>query len=146
MSRVTLAIAAVALALLSWTLGTANGYRQGHKAGQLKVQAETNGKAVDELQKLLAGTGRLITRANAASTELRNATAARQRADEQLLKDFDHVLKKSAAGRAGCVFDADSMRQLEAARQRASSAAAGISGRDAAAVPAAAAAEREQRR
>ena len=151
MSRLAEFIAALLLtalcALCGWLLGDWTGYRKGVSAGEQAQKAKVDAQSVLQLKALLDGSQRLITEANASSAQLRTDIAQRGQAEQAFIKDFSHALSTTAPGRAGCVFDAGVMQRLEAARQRASdSAAAGVSGRTAATVPAATSSGREQRR
>lgn len=131
MSRAALALAGVLVAL---TAG-AGGYWRGHADGKAAEVARQDAAAVRQLTQLITSQGELIDQANAASTGLRASLAARAAQDQRFSKEFRNALKLSAAGRAGCRFDDDSVRQLDAARERAAQAAASGS---AAAVPGAA--------
>ena len=134
MSRVTLLLCAVVLALGGWLLGDWRGYRRGVAAGELRSQAAHDSKAVGDLTNLITSGRALVTEANKASSQLRVDTAKRRQVDQQFLKGFDDALLKTADGRSGCVFEPSLMRQLGDAKQRAADAAAGVPGSAGAAV------------
>ncbi|MBW5893130.1 hypothetical protein IM880_12985 [Pectobacterium polaris] len=110
---------AVIVALVCYAAGK----REGRSAAQLELsQAETK-LAVGVLTEFIAGTRELTANANLASQQLALQINARQAADEQSTEAIRAALKKTAELRVMCVFDADVMQQLEAARERAASAA-----------------------
>ena len=121
MSRAALALAGVLVALAAVT----GGYWRGHADGKAAEVARQDADTVQQLTKLITSQGELIDQANAASTDLRASLAARAAQDQRFSKEFRHALKLSATARAGCRFDDDSVRQLDAARERAAQAAAG---------------------
>ena len=137
MSRLTFVLCAVLLALAGWLFGDMRGYSRGLDAGKLQCQAAHDSKTVGELKELITANKTLATEANQASSRLRLAAAERQKAEQKFLKGFDDALRKTSVDRAGCVFDPGVMQQLNEAKQRATAAAAGVSGRPHAAVPAA---------
>lgn len=147
MSRVTLTVAGALLAMLAGLIGHWYGYGKGSAAGALQTQARHDAQAVKDLAQLLENNHRLIDDANTASQRLRAATRQISQSNTQFMKDFNDALTTTAAARAGCVFDAGVLQQLEAARQRAAAAAAaGLARGDAATVPAATGAAGSQRR
>ena len=72
---------------------------------------------------MLDTTASLTAAANTASQALGQTISARQQADAKTTREIRNVLNSTASQRAGCLFDADSMRQLDAARERAATAA-----------------------
>ncbi|GAB4209358.1 MAG: hypothetical protein Fur0019_16130 [Tibeticola sp.] len=132
MSRATLAL----LALLATLGGAVGGFFYGRAQGVQAEAARRDGQAVQQLTRLMESYRGLLDAADAASASLREAQAARAAQDRLFSREFRNALKASAAARAGCRFDDDSMRQLGSARDRAAAAA---SGGGSAVVPAAAA-------
>ncbi|MFT4190856.1 MAG: hypothetical protein QM617_04935 [Comamonas sp.] len=132
MSRSTLALGLL-LAVLAAAVG---GYAYGLLQGRAKATAAQNAQTVQALQGLLTQHQDLTQRAGQASTALRTATAAWNGRVRQTTQELRDALAPTADSRAGCLFDAGVMRQLDAARASAGAAAAsGIAG----AVPATAA-------
>jgi hypothetical protein len=120
-SRITLAL----IALVAGLAGAMGGYFYGHEQGTTSEAARRDGQALQQLTGLIDSHQALIDRATAASAALRQAQAARAAQDQRFSREFRDALKTSAAARAGCRFDDDSVRQLGAARDRAAAAAAG---------------------
>ena len=145
MNRLTIVLCAVLLTLAGWLLGDMRGYARGVAAGKLQCQAAHDSQAVGELTELITANKTLAAEANQASSRLRLAAAERQKAEQKFLKGFDDALRKTSVDRAGCVFDAGVMQQLNEAKQRAAAAAAGVPGRADAAVPSAGGASGGQR-
>ena len=132
MSRTKCALIALCLSLAAAVAGFFYGQHQ----GVLAESAKRDGKVVADLANLITSHQGLITQANNASRNIRTAMAARLLADAQSSKEFKDALASSADSRDGCVFPADVMRQLAAARDRAAKAAAsGIAGGVPAAAP-----------
>ena len=132
MSAAKVALIALVLCLAAAVAGFFYGKHQ----GALAESAKRDGKAVAQLQQLITSHQGLIGQANRASLALRALAAARLEADNKFSQEFKDALKPTAASRAGCVFPADVMRQLTAARDRAAKAAAsGIAGGVPAAAP-----------
>jgi phage shock protein A len=100
------------------------GYWRGHVDGAAGEVARQDAHAVQQLTGLIASHTTLIDQARTASAGLRKTMSARAAQDQQFSKEFRNALKASAAARAGCRFDDDSVRQLGAARDRAAAAAA----------------------
>lgn len=125
MSRLTAALAGLLLALAGAVGGAFWGYLEGHAQGVLAESSKRHAQALQDLTNLIESHQDLIKQAGAASQAMRQAIALRVRHDEQTTKEFRDALKASAGSRAGCVFSADVMRQLAAARDRAAAAAAG---------------------
>jgi hypothetical protein len=138
-SRTTLALIALVAGLAGALFGGLGGYFYGHSQGVTAEAAKRDGQAVEQLSGLIGSHQALIQQAAATSVALRQAQTARAAQDTRFSQEFRNALKTSAAARAGCRFDDDSVRQLGAARDRAAAAAAGGS---AAVVPGAAAGPR----
>jgi len=118
-------IAAWVLAVLIAALASlGGGYWRGHVDGMAASQAVQDHKAVGDLAGILDSHTTLIASSNEASRAMRQATALRQAADRKTTEEFRHALSATADSRAGCVFPADVMRQLQAAHERAATAAA----------------------
>ena len=113
------------IALIVGVAASAGGYAYGMRQGAVAESARRDGKAVADLTKLITSHQSLIDQANAASRRMRGALARRAAADTQTTQEFKDALAATADSRAGCVFPADVMRQLAAARERAAQAAAG---------------------
>jgi len=134
MSRITLAL----IALVAGLAGAVGGYFYGHSQGGTAEAAKRDGQAVQQLTGLIDSHQALIDQAAATSASLRQAQAARAAQDARFSREFRDALKTTAAARAGCRFDDDSVRQLGAARDRAAAATLGLpSGGSTATVPAA---------
>ena len=131
MSRAAIALLAVLVALV----GAAGGYWWGRTDGSAVAKARQAEQLVGDMQQLLQQHASLVSRSHAASTALRRAAAERSKTDSRTTKELQDALAKTADSRAGCRFDDGVMRHLQAARDRAASAAAGGS---AGAVPGAA--------
>ena len=121
------------IALVVCLAAAVGGFFYGKHQGALAESAKRDGKAVADLTQLITSHQGLIGQANRASLALRAVVAARLEADNKFLQEFKDALKPTADSRAGCVFPADVMRQLTAARDRAAKAAAsgsaaGVSG------------------
>lgn len=134
MSRITMAVYALLLALCGLLIGVWWGHAKGLAEGELRCQAAHDSKAVGDLTKLITSSQALVADANQASSQLRAAAAKRRQVDQQFLKGFDDALLKTADGRSGCVFEPGLMQQLGEAKQRAADAAAGVPGSAGAAV------------
>lgn len=120
MSRTTLAL----FALVTGLAGALGGYFYGHSQGVTAEAAKRDGQAVQQLTGLIDAHKSLIADAGKASRAMRKATAARAATDTESSKEFADALALTAASRNGCVFPADVMRKLSAARDRAAQAAA----------------------
>lgn len=113
------ALAASHYSIYQW--GSASARHTEHAACQ-QVQIDGLHTALDSVNQLTAS-------ANRASRELAKAIQARHQADQQSTREIRHALALTVGTRADCVFDDDSMRQLTAARDRATAAAAaGVNG------------------
>lgn len=114
------------LALVVTGLACASGgVVYGHAEGAADTKASQDAQSVVDLTKVIDSHKGLIKEAAQASTAMRRAVAQRQNADAKTTQEFAHALSLSAADRAGCLFDADSMRRLSEARDRAADAASG---------------------
>ncbi|WP_261168948.1 hypothetical protein [Serratia ficaria] len=112
------------------------GRRQGLTDARLECSRGQTQLASDALNQFVAGARLLTAQANAASQQLAQQIADRAAADNQSTREIRDALKKTASGRVNCVFDADVMRQLTAAQQRASTATTnGITSRTGGTVP-----------
>ncbi|MEO1820429.1 hypothetical protein [Pseudomonas sp.] len=125
MSRYLVAGALVIAAALGlrWLLGYVED--AGHQQGKLEAQLACSGAQTQQLQNLISSTEGLTEQAHVASTELNRSIGARLQADAKTTKELTDALALTAAERAQCRFDDDSMRHTTAARDRAAAAAAG---------------------
>lgn len=120
--------------LLGLAVGALAGQWWGRAEGE---QLERGRQAQDKvigLQELIDSHTQLISDAATVSAALRKSIDERTAADGRATRELRNALAKGAASRAGCVFDAGVVRQLDNARERAAAAAAGGAG---AALPAA---------
>ncbi|HAV2045375.1 TPA: hypothetical protein JHJ56_003009 [Raoultella ornithinolytica] len=99
------------------------GYERGEADVRLEVANQKTQQAADSLNQFIDGARQLTAQANQASTLLAQQINARQQADEKSTEAIREALKKNAAIRAGCRFDADVMQELAGARERAATAA-----------------------
>lgn len=100
--------------------GNMYGYNRGTRDQEAKHQAAE----IKSLNALIVANKELINESNYASQAMREHLATRLKADEKITKDLQNVLRKTEAlRRSVCDFDADSMRLLREARDRASDAA-----------------------
>ncbi|MBE5226721.1 hypothetical protein IG611_15355 [Pectobacterium sp. A535-S3-A17] len=113
---------AVLIAVTVWAIHS-NGYERGVADNQLAHSRAETQQAAGVLNDFIAGTRELTANANLASQQLAQQINARQAADEQSTEAIRAALKKTANSRVMCMFDADVMQQLEAARERAAVAA-----------------------
>ncbi|MCC4259202.1 hypothetical protein LL270_00850 [Pseudomonas aestusnigri] len=125
MSRYLIAGALVIAAALGlrWLLGYVED--AGHQQGKLEAQLACSDAQTQQLQDLISSTEGLAEQAHVASTALNLSISARQKADANTTKELTDALALTAAERAHCRFDDDSMRHTTAARDRAAEAAAG---------------------
>lgn len=127
-NRVVIALCALAglgIALaVSWLLGSSTAYDLGYAEGKAAAVLQCQQAQLDALQAVIDSTQGLTAAANTASQELGKTISARKLADAQTTKEIRHALAITAPERAGCVFDAGVMQQLDAARSRAAEAAA----------------------
>lgn len=98
-------------------------YSEGLAAGRLECSKEKTQQAADALNQFIAGEKELTAQANQASTLLSQQIDARQLADEKSTEAIREALKKNAASRAGCKFDAGVMQELARAREQAATTA-----------------------
>ncbi len=112
-------VMATAVALACYDAGK----REGRSAAQLEQSRAETQQAAGALNDFIAGARELTANANLASERLSQQINARQTADEQSTEAIRAALKKTAVSRVTCVFDADVMQQIAAARERAASAA-----------------------
>ncbi|EIX9611384.1 TPA: hypothetical protein ME922_001074 [Klebsiella pneumoniae] len=98
-------------------------YSEGLAAGRLECSKEKTQQAADALNQFIAGAKELTAQANQASTLLSQQIDARQLADEKSTEAIREALKKNAASRAGCKFDAGVMQELARAREQAATTA-----------------------
>jgi len=99
------------------------GYERGAAAVRLDVANQKTQQAGDALNQVIDGTRQLTAQANQASTLLAQQINARQQADEKSTEAIREALKKNAASRIHCVFDADIMQELARAREQAATTA-----------------------
>ncbi len=99
-------------------------YGTGYRNGETAADARHDKAAVAELRAILKTNAEQTDQANQASAELRGLIASIDRRDSRTSKELHDALQKTAADRAGCRFDDDSLRLLDAARERAAAAAA----------------------
>lgn len=128
-NRIVLIISAVAglgIALfVAYQLGASNAYDLGYAKGESAAKDQCQAAQLDALQEVIDSTAGLTTAANTASQELGKTISARKQADAKATKEIRDALASTAPQRAGCVFDAGVMQQLDNARGRAAEAAAG---------------------
>ncbi|MCH5051187.1 hypothetical protein [Pectobacterium aquaticum] len=113
---------AVLIAGTVWAIHS-SGYESGVADTQLVHSRAETKQAANALNDFIVGTRELTANANLASQQLAQQINARQAADEQSTEAIRAALKKTAELRVMCEFDADVMQQLDAARERAASAA-----------------------
>jgi transcriptional accessory protein Tex/SPT6 len=111
------------IALTVWCIYDA-GHKQGLADARLECSKGQTQQAADSLSQFITSTQELTSQANTASRQLAIQIAARAAADDQSSREIRDALKKTAAARVNCVFDADIMQKLAAARERAATAAA----------------------
>lgn len=108
----------------AWVLASKTAYNLGYAKGEAAAAKACQQAQLDALEGVIDSTKGLIADANAASQELGKTISARRQADAQTTKEIRHALATTAPQRAGCVFDAGVMQQLDDARRRAAEAAA----------------------
>lgn len=104
--------------------GTWFGNVRGHAQGVLETRAEQDAGQVKTLAADLSKISEGITASTTASRELRVVLARVETAGQASTKELKDALQKTAPGRAACRFDADSMRIIDAAADRATARAA----------------------
>ncbi len=119
----TLAAAVIALAV-TWLLASSTAYDLGYAEGQAAAEQACQQAQLGALQNVIDSTKGLTAAANAASQELGKTISARRQADARTTKEIRDALATTAPQRAGCVFDAGVMQQLDDARRRSAEAAA----------------------
>lgn len=128
-NRIVLILSAVAglgVALfVAYQLGASNAYHLGYAKGSATEKGLCLQGHLDGLTAVLDSTKALTVAANEASQRLGQSISARKQADAKTTKEIRDALAQTAPQRAGCVFDAGVMQQLETARARAAEAAAG---------------------
>jgi hypothetical protein len=118
-------IAAAAYLVVALTAGAAGGYFVGDSHGTAAAKASQDAKTVTDLTSIIDAGQTLIIDSNAASKSMREALAQRSLSDSKTTQEIKNALAKTAAGRVGCRFDDNVMRDLIQARDRAAAAAAG---------------------
>ena len=147
MSKLTLYLLACIAVGVSWLTSRAFAYADGYRQGTLEASAKRDGDLVTNLQQVITASTNLTTEANTSSQQLRQSISRFETQYEPVIKEFNDALTESATSRTGCVFSPGVMRQLQAAQQRAATAARqGLPGSGAAAVPGAAAPAGKPRR
>jgi hypothetical protein len=113
------------LALVLASVASAGGgVYVGHADGVAETTAKQDAQTVGQLTNLISSHQGLIDTAAQVSRGMRQALAKRQSADAKSTQEFKDGLTPTAGDRAGCLFPADSMRQLAQAHARAAEAAA----------------------
>lgn len=97
---------------------------QVEQQGYERARAEYQQADLSRLTALIQSSRALEQAAQEASRVLLNSVQTRQQADAKTTKEIRHALAASAPERAACLFDAGVMQQLDAARDRATRAAA----------------------
>ncbi|HLD67840.1 MAG TPA: hypothetical protein VJA19_17565 [Pseudomonas sp.] len=119
---------------VAYQLGASNAYALGYAKGSASEKTQCLQGHLDGLTAVLDSAKGLTVAANLASQQLGQSISGRKQADAKTTKEIRNALAQTASQRAGCVFDAGVMQQLDTARARATEAAArGVLG----AVPAA---------
>lgn len=112
----------IGLTAATWYIRS-DAYSEGLADGRLECSREQTQQAADALNQFITGARQLTAQANQASTLLSQQIDARQRADEKSTEAIREALKKNAASRADCRFDADVMQELARARKQAATTA-----------------------
>ncbi|MHA6913015.1 hypothetical protein ACQUJO_07755 [Ralstonia pseudosolanacearum] len=115
----------VLIAVLAVLAAAVGGFLFGRHVEATEQHARAADKAIEDLTALLDASGKLIQDSQAASRQMREALTQRAEQDQKSTKELRDALAKTARNRADCRFDADSMRHIQAARNRAAAAAAG---------------------
>ncbi|MDO5940624.1 hypothetical protein [Burkholderia cepacia] len=116
------------IALISVLLALAaavGGFFFGRHVEATAQHARASDKTISELGALLEANQDLIRDSQDASRKMREALTQRAAQDQKSTKELRDALAKTARSRADCRFDADSMRLIQAARDRAAATAAG---------------------
>lgn len=114
-------VALIALCLMC--LAAVSGFLFGRHVESNAQRAQTAEKTIQSLSSLIDAGQHLVEDSQAASRDMRNALALRNAQDQKSTKELRDVLAKTAGSRADCRFDADSMRLIHTARDRAATAA-----------------------
>ncbi|WP_459693109.1 hypothetical protein [Achromobacter xylosoxidans] len=117
---------AIALGALAAGLGYWRGEANGHERGVLETQATHDARRVDSLAEGLDALRADVVSSTAMNKELRTAMAGLEQQNKTSNTELKNAIAKSRpAGAVQCRFDADSMRILGAAADRADALAAG---------------------
>ncbi|ARU23654.1 hypothetical protein RSSE_c3271 [Ralstonia solanacearum] len=115
----------VLIAVLVSLAAAVGGFFFGRHVEATAQHARAADKTISDLTALLEANQHLIQDGQAASQQMRQALNQRAAQDQKSTKELRDALAKTARSRADCRFDADSMRLIQAARDRAAAAAAG---------------------
>lgn len=116
----------IAGAILAWSVALAAGaFFYGQSVQKNADQVHADRATIAQLTGIIESGKTLASDAATASKAMRAIIDSRTRANSLTTKDLEHALAKTAGNRLDCRFDADVMRQLDAARQGAAEAAAG---------------------
>lgn len=118
-----LALVAIALVVI-WLLAASTAHQLGFAEGQASAQEQCQLAQLGALQDVIDSTKGLTAAANTASQALGKTISDRKQADAKTTREIRDALVLTAPLRAGCVFDAGVMQQLDDARSRAAQAAA----------------------
>ncbi len=110
---------------VAYQLGASTAYTLGYAQGESAAKDKCQQAQLDSLTAVIDSAHGLTAAANTASQELGKTISARKQADAKATKEIRDALASTAPLRAGCVFDAGVMQQLDNARDRAAEAAAG---------------------
>lgn len=99
-------------------------YRLGGARATHSEHSACQDKKIEQLTATLEQIKEAAATANEASLNFGKLISARQQADATATQEIRHALQTTAHLRVDCVFDDGVMRQLEAARHRANTAAA----------------------
>jgi hypothetical protein len=88
-------------------------------------RAKHNEKVVNDLTTMIKENKGLVAASAAASMAMASARSDWLKTSETTTRSMKDALQKTASSRAGCVFDRDSLRHLDAARERAAAASSG---------------------
>jgi hypothetical protein len=116
----------IAGGILVWSISVAAGaFFYGQSVQKDADEAHASRDIITQLTDIIDTGKTLASDAAEASKAMRAITDSRTRANNLTTKDLENALAKTAGNRVDCRFDADVMRQLDAARQSAAEAAAG---------------------
>ncbi|MFY4035369.1 hypothetical protein ACOTJL_06500 [Achromobacter xylosoxidans] len=117
---------AIALGAVAAGLGYWRGEANGHDRGVLETQASHDARQVDSLAKGLDAVRADVVGSTVMNKELRAAMAGLEQQNKTSNTELKNAIAKSRpTGAVQCRFDADSMRILRAAADRADALAAG---------------------